>query len=89
MEYVETVIVKVYFDDVVSTLSRLGMYQAASIGKVAFWRLGQEDPAVWSRLAILSGPPAPLGLPVDVPAAAVEASMPVAEPGKPAGGQPR
>jgi hypothetical protein len=66
MEYIESVSVKVYFDDYASTLARLGMYRGASIKNVAFWRLGQEDPGVWASLRSASPPAAPL----------VEASMP-------------
>lgn len=56
VEYVETISVKVYFDDSASTLSRLGMYRSASVEKIAFWRLGQEDPAVWARLGVAAEP---------------------------------
>jgi spore germination protein len=52
MEYSETVNVKIYFDDLQSTLARLAMYQAASIRNVAFWRLGQEDPGIWGGIAL-------------------------------------
>mgnify|MGYP003799790279 CR=1 FL=1 len=67
IEYIETVSVKVYFDDSASTLSRLGMYRAASVGKVAFWRLGQEDPAVWAGISVTaaSSPPAMPASPPD------------------------
>ncbi len=50
-EYDETVTVRLYFDDAASTLSRLSLYRAASVRNVAFWRLGQEDPAIWAALA--------------------------------------
>ncbi len=56
MEYSETVNVKVFFDDLESTFARLAMYQDASVRNVAFWRLGQEDPALWSGLDIGSSP---------------------------------
>jgi hypothetical protein len=56
LEYEETVSVKVYFDDYASTLLRLGMYRDASVRNVAFWRLGQEDAAVWGSLAVSTAP---------------------------------
>lgn len=53
LEYSESVRVRVYFDDYSSTMSRLRMYWATSVRNVAFWRLGQEDSAIWSRLRSL------------------------------------
>jgi hypothetical protein len=52
VEYVETVNVKVYFDDAASILARLGAWRAASVRNVAFWRLGQEDKAVWGGIGL-------------------------------------
>lgn len=49
--YEETVSVIVYYDDAYSTLRRLGLYRDAGVSSVAFWRLGQEDPAIWTNLA--------------------------------------
>jgi hypothetical protein len=64
MEYIESVNVKVFFDDYASTLARLGMYRGASIKNVAFWRLGQEDSGIWAAIETASlaspSPPAPL-----------------------------
>jgi spore germination protein YaaH len=51
VEYVETVNVKAFFDDTASTLARLAMYRSASVGNIAFWRLGQEDPGIWEGIA--------------------------------------
>ncbi len=51
-QYEETVSVTLYFDNATSTASRLRMYQDAGVRNVAFWRLGQEDPAVWGRILI-------------------------------------
>jgi len=51
VEYSESVNVKLFFDDAASIAARLGVYRAASVRNVSFWRLGQEDPAVWGRLA--------------------------------------
>jgi spore germination protein len=50
MEYLETVNVKVFFEDYDSTLARLSMYLSSSVRNVAFWRLGQEDPLVWGAI---------------------------------------
>ncbi len=52
VEYSETVKVRLYFDDLPSTRARLGMYRAANVRNVAFWRLGQEDPGVWGGISI-------------------------------------
>jgi spore germination protein len=57
-EYSETVTVRAYFDDAASILARLGMYFGRSIANVAFWRLGQEDPAIWKQIAVSTGAPA-------------------------------
>jgi spore germination protein len=51
-EYRETVTVRVYFEDAASLLAKLRAYREASVRAVAFWRLGQEDPAVWSVLRV-------------------------------------
>jgi hypothetical protein len=59
MEYAELVNVKVYFDDFASTMARLSLYYSASVRNIAFWRLGQEDPGVWSALGVEAPPPAP------------------------------
>ncbi len=48
--YEETVVVDVYYDDALSLRRRLGLYETAGVGAVAFWRLGQEDPDVWARM---------------------------------------
>ncbi|OHD12283.1 MAG: hypothetical protein A2Z96_01115 [Spirochaetes bacterium GWB1_48_6] len=48
--YEELVTVDVYYDDVESLSQRLRLYRDAGVGAVAFWRLGQEDGAVWERL---------------------------------------
>lgn len=50
--YSETVKVTVYYEDVHSTLARGGMYRDAGIRYISFWRLGQEDPAVWNKLNV-------------------------------------
>lgn len=48
--YQELVTVDVYYDDAESLSYRLRLYQDAGVGAVAFWRLGQEDAAVWERI---------------------------------------
>jgi spore germination protein YaaH len=48
--YEEIVSVTLYYDDIVSLAARLSMYRDAGVLNVAFWRLGQEDPAVWRYL---------------------------------------
>jgi spore germination protein len=62
-EYLETVSVKLFFEDYDSTLARLDMYRAASVRNVAFWRLGQEDPRVWGAISAASPEPAPAQVP--------------------------
>jgi len=37
-----------YYEDAVSLSRRLEMYRGMGITRIGFWRLGQEDPAVWS-----------------------------------------
>jgi spore germination protein len=76
IEYSETVKVRAYFDDAASTLARLGMYGAASIANVAFWRLGQEDTAIWKSISIAPRTAAPTAA---APTAAAGASPSLAE----------
>ena len=47
VRYQETVNVDVYYDDAESLLERMRLYRDSGVRAVAFWRLGQEDPAVW------------------------------------------
>jgi hypothetical protein len=56
-EYVETVTVRAYFEDAVSTFARLSLYSSVGTKKVAFWRLGQEDGVVWKFISIADQPP--------------------------------
>ena len=51
-EYTETIKVRVYFEDARSVLSRALMYRDASVQSISFWRLGQEDSAVWGELKL-------------------------------------
>jgi spore germination protein YaaH len=50
-EYLETIKVRVFFEDAHSVLTRARMYQKASVKNISFWRLGQEDPQIWGSLS--------------------------------------
>jgi spore germination protein YaaH len=50
--YDTTVNVTVYFEDAYSLAVRMDMYQTAGVDKIGFWRLGQEDTAVWDYIGI-------------------------------------
>lgn len=63
VEYEESVRVLVFFDDLTSLVSRLSMYRSASVRNVAFWRLGQEDTAIWDSLSIETATPEPAAEP--------------------------
>jgi len=51
-EYAETVKVKVYFEDAYSNFVRSSLYRDRGVQRIAFWRLGQEDAAVWKHFGI-------------------------------------
>lgn len=51
-EYSETVKVKVYFEDSRSVADRARLYRDRGVTRVSFWRLGQEDPAIWNALTV-------------------------------------
>jgi spore germination protein YaaH len=51
-EYEVPVKVKVYYDDERSLSERMEMYRSLGIRSAGFWRLGQETPAIWSRLRL-------------------------------------
>jgi hypothetical protein len=55
-EYERPVIVKGYYEDAVSLGARLRMYSDMGVRAVGFWRLGQEDPAVWNTLQLGEAP---------------------------------
>jgi spore germination protein len=57
-EYDETVRVRVYYEDKESQATRMQLYAASGVTKVAFWRVGQEDPGVWDQLGLVT--PVPL-----------------------------
>lgn len=39
-----------YFEDTYSLVKRMRMYEEKGIRKIAFWRIGQEDPTFWDWL---------------------------------------
>lgn len=41
-----------YFDDTESEINRLKFYQEAGAERIAFWRIGQENPEIWNHLEI-------------------------------------
>lgn len=42
----------VWFEDCYSTVSKMRMYKEAGVSKIAFWRIGQEDPSVWDWIKV-------------------------------------
>jgi spore germination protein YaaH len=44
--------VTVYFEDAYSLAARMGMYRNLGVNKIGFWRIGQEDTAVWDYIKI-------------------------------------
>ncbi len=51
-EYNSVVNVKIFFEDALSLLKRLSLYQGLGVSQVSFWRLGQEDVRVWDNLSL-------------------------------------
>jgi spore germination protein YaaH len=51
-EYTQPVRVRVFYEDANSILMRARLYQGSSVRNISFWRLGQEDPSVWTFLAV-------------------------------------
>lgn len=41
-----------YFDDTLSLVKRCRMYEEKDIDRIAFWRIGQEDPTFWPWISI-------------------------------------
>lgn len=58
LEYQETVTVRLFYEDADSILTKLRVYAEVGVRSVGFWRLGQEDPAVWP-LFVPGAPAAP------------------------------
>ncbi len=50
-EYLETIKVRVFYEDAHSILTRARLYEKSSVRNISFWRLGQEDPLIWGSLA--------------------------------------
>lgn len=50
-EYEEPVKVKVFYDDVQSTLQKIRLYHDSEVASLAFWRIGQGPVALWTHLA--------------------------------------
>lgn len=44
--------VTLYFDDTESELSRLALYKNEGVSRIAFWRVGQENPELWNFLKV-------------------------------------
>lgn len=51
-KYSQNVNVTVFFEDFYSVYAKFSMYEKMGVKKISFWCLGQEDPMVWSYLAI-------------------------------------
>jgi spore germination protein len=49
-EYTESVVVKVYYDDIRSITEKLRLYRARGVTSVSFWRIGQGPPDLWSSM---------------------------------------
>ena len=45
-----TVRVTTWYEDAQSNTLRLFRYQSAGVRNIAFWRVGQEDPEIWTKL---------------------------------------
>jgi spore germination protein YaaH len=52
-EYVETIKVRVYFEDHRSVHRRATLYGGMGVGRIAFWRVGQEDSEIWKHLLVV------------------------------------
>jgi spore germination protein YaaH len=53
-EYTVPVKVTVYYDDEYSLSVRMEMYRTLGVASIGFWRLGQETPAVWQYIKLMS-----------------------------------
>jgi spore germination protein YaaH len=56
--YEVNVRVTLYFEDAYSLATRMDMYQNQGVNNVGFWRIGQEDTAIWSYIKIRKTEPA-------------------------------
>ena len=50
--YDKNVSTRVYYEDEFSLVTRMQMYKTMSVGKIGFWRLGQETTEVWNYLKL-------------------------------------
>ncbi len=52
--FTTTIPVKVtgYFEDTYSVVTRCRLYESKNVDRIAFWRIGQEDPSFWEWLTI-------------------------------------
>ncbi len=44
--------ITLYFDDTESEISRLESYKNEGVSRIAFWRVGQENPGLWNFLKV-------------------------------------
>ena len=51
VRYTETVEVSLYYDDEESLWKKFGIYKNAGAAKIAFWRIGQENPGIWQKIS--------------------------------------
>ncbi|MDR2376348.1 MAG: glycoside hydrolase [Treponema sp.] len=51
-EYETPVVVRGYYEDAASLAARLTLYRSMDVRAVGFWRLGQENTAVWDSLRL-------------------------------------
>ncbi|HQO23992.1 MAG TPA: glycoside hydrolase, partial [Spirochaetota bacterium] len=51
VRYTETVEVSLYYDDEESLWKKFGIYKNAGAAKIAFWRIGQENPEIWQKIS--------------------------------------
>jgi hypothetical protein len=58
-EYSESVLVKVFYDDIRSLIEKLNLYRARDIGSVSFWRIGQGPPELWTSIETVDSTSAP------------------------------
>lgn len=42
-----------WFEDSYSTVAKMRLYKSKNVEKIAFWRIGQEDPSVWKWIKVL------------------------------------
>ncbi len=50
-EYQVPATVRVHFENTQSLFNKMALYSRASVTKLAFWRLGQEPPDIWTYLS--------------------------------------